>query len=290
MNHHSAQTLAFTIIFLVLKGGGSTKTTSCVELLTAIMRYVDCLVENHNKKRLKALLIDLDPQETSATTYLGLDQNRAIPNLFHVYKNQVPIQDIIQETAFGFDIIPSNSLLEAIDDALEKEDQLKLREYIEPLRYEYDLIFIDAPPGKRRITISGLLAANLLILPISAETAVLESAGNTINYIQRNLMADDEYAQFISELEIRVLFSKYKKGGNLHAPGVVAKAKQAYSENVLDFYIPDTLEFSRAYGQRTPLTYQKPHHPAAKEYYRLALWVLKNIGYVDDSITIENAS
>lgn len=273
--------LALVIVFYVLKGGGSNKTTAAIETIAAISAITDRLAKQ-GKKRLKLLLIDLDPQEVSATTYVGIDQNReAIPNLYHVYQRQVPIQDTIKSTPFGFDIVPSNSLLEAIDDALEKDDELRLRQFIEPLRHEYDLIFIDSPPGKRRIATSGLLTADWLIMPIGAETTGLEAASNTINYIQKVLKPNEEYADIVSNLELRLLFTRYKRG-NYHAPGIINSAKKVYSNNVLDMVVPDTLEFSRAYARRRPLTQHKMSHPGAKAYYEFAMWILKSIGYIDD--------
>ena len=36
-------------------------------------------------------------------------------------------------------------------------------------------------------------------------------------------------------------------------PGVVQAAQRIYRENVLDFYIPETIEFPRSFDRRQPI-------------------------------------
>ena len=64
---------------------------------------------------------------------------------------------------------------------------------------------------------------------------------------------------------------------NSHAPGTFQAAKKVYGSNVLNFRVPDTLEFPRSYGKRQPLTYRLPEHSASKVYSDFAKWVIKNV-------------
>jgi chromosome partitioning protein len=253
------------IDFLCFKGGVGPKTTAAVETCTIL-----------SKRNKQILLIDSDPQLVCATRSVGIDPDKAMPNLYHVFRKQVPPQDAIQKTKFGFDLLPSNSLMDAIDDALEKVDDLLLRSLLEPLKEDYDYIVIDPPPGRRRITINGVLASDWLIIPITANTHGLEAANDTIRFVQEKLLT--EYPDQIASQDIRILFSRFKHGRNSHAPGVKQAAKKVYSNNVLDFEVPDSLvEFSRSYGKGQPLASRLPKHPASKVYNAFADWFIANI-------------
>jgi Mrp family chromosome partitioning ATPase len=50
----------------------------------------------------------------------------------------------------------------AIEEALEPGDELKLSEFLTPLKANYDFILIDNPPGKAMLAFNGLAAADLL--------------------------------------------------------------------------------------------------------------------------------
>ncbi len=55
-------------------------------------------------------------------------------------------------------MISSHVLLAAIEEALEPGDELKLLEFINPLKPSYDFILIDTPPGKAMLAFNGLAA------------------------------------------------------------------------------------------------------------------------------------
>ncbi len=260
------------IAFPLLKGAGP-KTTAAVETSTALVWQAANASRGQDKKRV--LLIDLDPQVVCSTRYVGLDPDKAMPNLYHVFLKKVPVRDAIKSVPFGFDVLPSNSLFDAIDEALEKEDDLLLRETLQDLRHDYDYILIDPPPGRRRLTINAILAADFLIIPVTAESTGLEAASHTIRFVQEVLAAD--YEKIIAKQGLKILFAKYRRSRNSHAPGIFQAAQKVYSHNVLDFKVPDTLEFPRSYGQRQPLTYRLPDHVGSKVYNQFAAWVINHI-------------
>jgi chromosome partitioning protein len=260
------------LAFPLLKGAGP-KTTAAVETCNSLV--LRSLSASKGKAGMKILLVDLDPQVVCSTRYVGLDPDKAMPNLYHVFLKKVPVRDAIKKIPFGFEVLPSNSLFDAIDEALEKKDDLMLRETLRDLRHDYDYIIIDPPPGRRRLTINAILAADFLIIPITAESTGLEAASHTIRFVQEVLAAD--YPEIIANQGLKLLFAKYRRSRNSHAPGIFQAAKKVYGDNVLDFRVPDTLEFPRSYGKRQPLTYRLPEHPAAKVYSDFAAWVISNI-------------
>ena len=248
----------------VLKGG-SRKTTAAVEACAAL-----------SKSNKRILLIDSDHQSASATKYVGFDPDRTHPNIYHVYLKQVPVNHAFKKTPFGFDLLPSSGILAAVEEALEPKDDLLLKEFLEPILYDYDYIIIDTPPGKGRLVINAILAANWLLIPIEAKQPSLDGVNDTVRFVQEVLLP--KYPEELADQQIRIFIATYsQQGGNFHAPGVVKALRNIYQSNVLDMMVPDTMEFARSYGERRPLTYRLSHHPAAKVYYELAHWIIANV-------------
>ncbi len=148
------------ISFSIFKGG-TGKTTSTVSTAASLA-----------KKGKKVLLVDLD-QQASATRYLGLDPDES-PSLYEVFMGAKSAQGVIKNTQFGIDVLPSHVLLAAIEEALEPGDELKLAAILNPLKQEYDFILIDTPPGKAMLAFNGLAAADLIVIPASAERMAVD--------------------------------------------------------------------------------------------------------------------
>ena len=124
------------IIAISIFKGGAGKTTTAVTLAAAL-----------SQRGARVLLIDLD-QQASATRHLGLDPEDENPNLYHVFKRQVPATTAVKDLPHGFSIIPGNSLLAAIEEALEEGDETLLRELLAGVKDQYDYVILDSPPGK----------------------------------------------------------------------------------------------------------------------------------------------
>lgn len=246
------------IAFSIFKGG-TGKTTSTVNTAAALADLGK-----------RVLLVDLD-QQASATRYVGIDPDHVNPTLYHVFLKQVPASVVRQTTSFGFDVLPSSSLMAAIEDSLERGDEILLREILKPLRDEYDYILIDTPPGKAGLAFNGIVAADLLIVPASAERMAIDGVSDLVNHVQSIIW--HKFRDELSQQEIRILFTMYKAGTN-HSPGVVQATRRIYGGNVLDTIIPETVEFPRSFDLRTPITRLVPHHPGAQAYKQFAQWVI----------------
>lgn len=242
--------------------GGAGKTTAAVNTAAA-------LAEQHKK----VLLVDLD-QQANATKYVGIDPDQINPSFYHVFQRQVPASVVIQKTAFGFDMLPSSTLMAAIEEALEPGEETMLRNILTPLRDEYDYIILDSPPGKAQLAFNAILAADWLLITANAERMALDGVADLIKHVQEVLWR--KYPDELAAQEIRILFTKYKKSTS-HSPGVVNAAKRVYRDNVIDILVPETIEFPRSYSKRQPLTTLLPRHPGAQSYHHLADWIIAHI-------------
>jgi chromosome partitioning protein len=244
------------ISFSIFKGG-TGKTTSSVNTAVVLAQ-----------KGKRVLLVDLD-QQASATRYLDLDPDQT-PSLYEVYTGAKPAALAIKHTRFGVDMLTSNGLLAAIEEALEPGDELKLTEYLTPLKPSYDFILIDTPPGKAMLAFNGLAAADLIVIPASAERMAVDGVGDLISHVQRIMW--NKFA--LSHQELRILFTMYRST-TAHSPAIVANARKIWRDNIFSMKIPHTTLFSRSYDQRMPVSMLEPKHGGALAYGLFADWLIK---------------
>jgi chromosome partitioning protein len=246
------------ISFSIFKGG-TGKTTSAVNTAATLAELGK-----------RVLLVDLD-QQASSTRYVGIEPDQIVPSFYHVFLKQVPASVVRQRTAFGFDLLPSSSLMAAIEESLEPGDEILLRDILQSVQDEYDYILVDTPPGKAGLAFNAIVAADLLIVPASAERMAIDGVSDLINHVQAII-----WHKFRNELlhqEIRILFTMYKAATN-HSPGIVQATRKIYGGNVLDILVPETIEFPRSFDQKMPITQLAPRHVGAEAYRRVAQWIV----------------
>ena len=243
------------VSFSIFKGG-TGKTTSAVNTAAALVQ-----------KAKRVLLVDLD-QQASATRYLDLDPEQS-PNLYEVFMGTKSAALAIRKTKTGIHVLASHILLAAIEEALEPGDELKLSELITPLKPTFDFILIDTPPGKAMLAFNGLAAADLIIIPASAERMAVDGVADLITHVQRIMW--NKFS--LTHQELRILFTMYRSTTS-HSPAIVLNAKKIWRENVLSMKIPHSTVFSRSYDQRMPMGLLEPKHPGAIAYDVLADWLI----------------
>jgi len=251
---------ATTVTFSIYKGG-TGKTTSTVNTAAALAEMGE-----------RVLLVDLD-QQASATRYLGINPDEQQYNLYHVFYQNVPASVVRIPTEFGIDVLPSSSLMAAIEASLEPGDEALLRDRLGSMADEYDFILIDTPPGKAALAFNGIVAADLLMVPASAERMSVDGVSDLINHVQEIFW--HKFREELKDQEIRILFTMYKANTS-HSPGVVKAASKIYRSTVLDIQIPETIEFPRSFDMRKPIIFSSPKHVGAKAYKKVAQWLIDN--------------
>ncbi len=243
------------VSFSIFKGG-TGKTTSSVSTAAALVQ-----------KGKKVLLVDLD-QQASATRYLDLDPELS-PNLYEVFTGAKPAALAIRKTAVGIDVLTSHVLLAAIEEALEPGDELRLSHILTPLKPTYDFILVDTPPGKAMLAFNGLAAADLIIIPASAERMAVDGVADLITHVQKIMW--NKFA--LTHQELRILFTMYRSTTS-HSPAIVANAKKIWRENVLNVKIPHSTIFSKSYDEKKPIGMLDPKHQGAIAYTVFADWLI----------------
>ncbi len=248
--------MAQIISFSIFKGG-TGKTTSAVNTAAALA-----------EQGKRVLLIDLD-QQASATKYLGIDPDTTPMNISQVFIQNVPLRLTIKPSNFGFDVIPSHELMSAVEAMLESgKDEQILREKLNVIDADYDYILLDTPPGKAMLTFNAIVAANLVLVPVSAERMAIDGLADLIKHLHTVL-----WRRFNLDQDLRILFTMYKAGTS-HSPGIVKSAKKIYRDNILDVLVPESIAFPRSFEAQRPIINFEPSHPGAQAYRELARWLV----------------
>src|SRR3984893_7243994 len=110
------------------------------------------------------------------------------------------------------------------------------------------------------LAFNALAAADLIIIPASAERMAVDGVADLINHVQRIMW--NKYA--LTHQELRILFTMYRATTS-HSPAIVANARKIWRDNVLTVKIPHSTIFSRSYDQKTPVSMLEAKHPPASD-------------------------
>ena len=241
------------IIALFNQKGGVGKTTTGVNLCASLTRMGR-----------RVLLVDTDPQGHS-TSGMGVDKNGASPNVYDVLLNGVAPKLAIKSTKYG-DVLPANKGLFGAGVALTgvERREYRLKDALEPLRGEYDYIFIDCPALLELLTLNALTAADSLLIPVQCEYLALEGLSDLMATVR--MMK----AQLNPGLEIEgILLTMYDGRTNL-SPQVAAEVRRYFKDRVFKTVIPRNVRLSEAPSHKKPVTAYDIGSRGAKAYLDLA--------------------
>lgn len=182
-----------TIITVAMTKGGVGKTATAVNLATAMAGdgYRVCLV-------------DLDQQGNATYSVTGLAKyqfnDRGLFDLLmedgrsstatdaFLHETKVKNLSLLPATGMSNQILPLLSILKARHP--EKKEYMIPEICLSSLRDHFDFIILDTPPAKDSLTLSGIFAADLVLLPINADKYSLDALMETYSLI-RSIRQED---------------------------------------------------------------------------------------------------
>lgn len=251
-----------TIIALANQKGGVGKTTTAVNLATAIAAVGK-----------KVLMIDLDPQG-NATTGFGIEQKDRQLTTYDVIIGGVSLMEAAMETDIpNLLLVPATVELSGAEDELLRDDNkvFKLRGAMDEadVKETYDFVLIDCPPSLNLMTLNALAASDSVLVPLQCEFYALEGLSLLLKTIEK------VKSTFNPDLEIHgILLTMYDKRNNLSAQ--VAQDVRGYLGNkVYDTIIPRNVRMSEAPSHGKPSLLYDVGCAGSQAYIQLATELLK---------------
>ena len=249
------------IIAVVNQKGGVGKTTTAVNLTAALHAL---------GKRI--LLCDFDPQ-ANATSGLGLNKRKVKHSVYDVVVNGVDIKEAIVSTDFG-DVLPATADLAgaAVELITMPEPHKQLKNALDQVKNEYDLIFIDSPPSLEMLTLNGLAASEGILVPVQCEYYALEGLTdlmNTLRMVKKRINPNLEiFGVALTMFDGRTNFSTQ----------VAQEVRRHFPGKVYASAIPRNVRLAEAPSHGLPVMAYDKHSKGANAYKAMAEEIIKGLG------------
>ncbi len=225
------------ILAFVNQKGGVGKTTSAVNLAAALQ-----------KAGKKVLLCDFDPQ-ANATSGLGVEKSAAAHSTYELVIDGLPAVDAVIHTPYC-DVLASNVALSGAGVELVGMDarEYALKHALEPLRAQYDYIFIDCPPSLELLTLNALCAADGILVPVQCEYFALEGLSDlmaTLRTVKRRMNP---------RLEVFGVALTMFDGRTNFSAQVSQEVRRHFPGKVFSTVIPRNIRLAEAPSHGVPIT------------------------------------
>lgn len=255
-----------SVISIAIQKGGSGKTTTALNLAAALHR-----------KGYTLLLMDADPQANLSQS-LGILTEPKI-NLCTELKKEMlgkngDLQKAIIQTQSGLLLIPASIELAAaeVDLASIYGREQVFRWLLEPLKNQYDYIFIDCPPSIGMLTINALVASDYVLMPLLSEFLPLKGIHGFLHHfksIKNNLNKSLEILGYVlTRYDERMLMNRH----------INQELTKDFGEKTFHTKIRTNIQLAKAQEVGVDIfSFEKRSH-GAEDYQKLAEEFLEKIG------------
>jgi chromosome partitioning protein len=251
------------VIALAAQKGGVGKTTTTVNLGAALARYHDRRV----------LLVDLDPQGHVGRCLQAMVQagGGALSEVL-TGPPGADVLDIVTSTSIPhLDVTPVDPGLGAAEALLAGRigKEFVLKETLDVARSWYDIILIDCPPHLGTLTISGLVAADSVLVPCDPSPLALSGVHGLVEAVEQVAARLNPHLNVLGVLPTRV------DGRNSRLnQAVLDELREVCGDALLPVQIGIASGLSQAQQEGRDIFSHEPESRAARQYAELAGWVV----------------
>lgn len=255
-----------TVIACVNQKGGTGKTCTAENLGIGMVQ-----------EGKKVLLVDMDPQ-ASLTISLGYPRPDDLSvtvsdQMAKVMQDMpVPLKEGILTHEEGVELMPASIALSGLEvslvNTMSRESVLK--QYLEPLKKEYDFIILDCMPSLGMLTVNALAAADQLVVPVQAQylsAKGLEQLLQTVNKVKR---------QINPKLRVEGILLTMVDSRTNNAKEIASLIREAYGSKlkVFDVEIPRSVRAAEISAEGKSIFAHDPGGKVADAYRKLSQEVI----------------
>lgn len=131
----------------------------------------------------RVLAVDLDPQ-CNLSLALGGDLSQELPNVRDALDRRLAVRECVQALA-QCDLLPSTLGLAGADRRYtDMGATFRLREALESVSDDYDLVVIDTPPTLGVLTLMALTASDGTLIPLNTDAFSIQAVGQLLETVE----------------------------------------------------------------------------------------------------------
>ena len=250
------------ILAITNQKGGVGKTTTTVNLAASLAA---------TKRRV--LLIDIDPQG-NATMGCGVDKRTVQRSTTDVLLGDCEAAAALLDLEYApFKLMPSNQDLVAAEVPLMGKAgcESRLRDALQPVRDQFDVVLIDCPPALNMLTVNALVAAEGVLIPMQCEYYALEGLTALVDTIEQITAGPNPGLEIDGIL--RTMFDPRNNLSN----EVSAQLIEHFREKVFRTIIPRNVRLAEAPSFGKPIILYDVASVGAQAYVKVAEELMKRV-------------
>ncbi|MCY7296835.1 ParA family protein [Alteromonas sp. a30] len=207
------------------------------------------------------LLIDLDTQ-CNSTHYLNIPDTKRDDTIAGLFEQTItfhlrrkPAHEFAVDTGYeNLSMIPGSPHLADIENELDSRHKIyKLRDALQEATEQYSRIYIDTPPALNFYSLSALIAANSVLIPIDCDDFAIQGLFNLQQHIRE--IQEDHNPDLTVE---GIIANQYLSTAKL--PNQIIQSLINEGHPVIPTYVAQSVKMRESHQVRKPLLHMAPKH------------------------------